>query len=35
MNSDIEDADLIISTPEKWDYITRSTEYNTKNKPDL
>lgn len=24
-DSDIEDADLIISTPEKWDYITRST----------
>ena len=25
-DSDIEDADLIVSTPEKWDYITRSLE---------
>lgn len=25
-NSNIEDADLIITTPEKWDYITRSDD---------
>lgn len=23
---DIEDADLIISTPEKWDFVTRTSE---------